>query len=398
LKNPAANANFTTPKQPVSKRKRFSLSILALLAIIVLYFLFWPVPISPQAWIPAPAPTLTGQYQQNAALATTARLSLGIDTPTAGKAFAPEDVALDSENRIYTGLDDGRIIRLASDGTRPELFANTHGRPLGLAFDQVGNLIVADAIKGLLSIARDGSVIVLTTAADGAAFGCTNDLDVAADGTIYFTDASSKFPLTQFTDDILEHGPNGRLLAYDPRAKTTRTILSHLAFANGVAVSPDQSFVLVVETGKYRVHQVALNQEPVQRIFVRADGWIGGPKYGKSEIFIDNLPGFPDGISSNGRDKFWLSLVAPRDAVLDKLLPHPFLRKIVARVPKSLQPAPKRYSFVLGLDLDGHVIDNLQNGSADCYAEIANAVEHDGTLYFGSIGESTIGRFRLSSR
>jgi hypothetical protein len=156
-------------------------------------------------------------------------------------------------------------------------------------------------------------------------------------------------------------------------------LLRNLSFANGVAVSSDQSFVLVVETGAYSVHRV----------------WLRGPKQGQSEIFIDNLPGFPDGISSNGKDKFWLALVTPRDPLLDKLLPHPFLRKVIARLPKFLQPAPKRYSFVLGLDLNGHVIENLQNGSADCYAEIANAVERNGTLYFGSIGESTIGRYHI---
>lgn len=376
----------------MTNRKLILLAVPALFTILVIYLLFWPVAITPRAWSPAVAPTLTGAYQQNSVLASTSRLSLGTGTPTAGNGFAPEDVALDAEGRIYTGLDDGRIIRLATDGTNPEAFANTHGRPLGLAFDPAGNLIVADAIKGLLSVAPDGSVTVLTTSADGLAFGCTNDLDVGADGTIYFTDASSKFPLTQFTADILEHGPNGRLLAYDPKTKTTRTLLSGLAFANGVAVSPDQSFLLVVETGKYRVHRVSLKNGAIQPD--------GGPSAvdGHSEIFIENLPGFPDGISSNGKDKFWLALVTPRDALLDKLLPHPFLRRIVARLPKALQPAPKRYSFVLGLDLNGRVVDNLQNGSADCYAEIANAVEHNGTLYFGSIGESTVGRFTLPAK
>jgi hypothetical protein len=77
------------------------------------------------------------------------------------------------------------------------------------------------------------------------------------------------------------------------------------------------------------------------------------------------------------------------------MLPHPFLRRIVARLPKFLQPAPKRYSFVLGLDQSGRVIENLQNGSPDCYAEISNVLEHNGTLYLGSIGEDTIGRFPL---
>lgn len=363
----------------MSRKKLFLLFLVDFIVLVIAYLFVYPVPISPVAWNPPQAPTLTGQYQQNSRLAAVERLSLGTGSPRPGTGFAPEDVAIDADGRVYTGLDDGRIMRLQSDGTRPEEFANTYGRPLGLIFDGNRNLIVADAIKGLLSIARDGSVNVLTTEADGLRFGCTNDLDVARDGTIYFTDASSKFPLTDFTADILEHRGNGRLLAYDPKTKTTRTLMKDLCFANGVAVSPDQTFLLAVETGAYRVQSY----------------WLSGPKQGQSEIFIDNLPGFPDGVSSNGKDRFWLALVAPRDETLDKLLPHPFLRKVVYRLPKSFQPAPKRYSFVLALDANGKVVENLQNPAADCYAEIANVVEHNGALYFGSIGEGTVGRFQL---
>ena len=346
--------------------------VLLLIVAIIVYLLLMPVPISPAAWTPPQAPAMTGPYQQNSRLSGVERLSLGTG-------FAPEDVAIDSEHRIYAGIDDGRIMRLQADGTRPEVFADTHGRPLGLVFDHAGNLIVADAIKGLLSISADRAIHVLTTQAEGVPFGCTNDLDVAADGTIYFTDASRKFPMSAFKADLLEHQPNGRLLAYDPQTGATRLVLDGLHFANGVAVSPDQSFVLAVDTAEYRVNRI----------------WLKGPKQGQSEVFIDNLPGFPDGISSNGKDKFWLALVTPRDATLDKLLPHPFLRKVVMRLPKMLQPAPKRYSFVLGLDLNGRVVENLQDGSSGCYAQVANAVENGPYLYFGSIGESAVGRFAL---
>src|ERR1700720_1300153 len=268
-------------------------------AAIVLYLLFWPVPISPAAWTPPEAPPLAGHYERNSRLTGTQRF----DT---GGGFGPEDVALDAQGRIYGGLEDGRIVRLQADGTHPETFANTNGRPLGLVFDHAGSLIVADANKGLLSVAPDGAITVLSTEANGIPFRCTNDLDVAADGTIYFTDASSKFRLLAFTADLLEHQPNGRFLAYDPKTKTTRVVLNNLYFANGVAVSPDQSFVLGVEPGVYRVRRPRLN----------------GPKQGQADVFIDNLPGFPDGILSNGHDKFWLALVTPRDHVLDRLLPH----------------------------------------------------------------------------
>lgn len=354
----------------MSLKKRLGLGIVIIIAGVVLFLLLAPVPIRPAAWSPPTAPTLTGKYEPNSRLASTQRLSLG-------DGHGPEDVALDADGRIYGGLDDGRIIELEPDGTQPRVFADTHGRPLGLIFDGNGNLIVADAIKGLLAISRTGEVKTLSEGVDGRKFGCANDLDVAADGTIYFTEASSRFPMSQFTNDILEHQPNGRLLAFDPKTQQTRTVLGDLYFANGVAVSPDQSFVLVVETGLYRVRRV----------------WLSGAKQGQAEVFIDNLPGFPDGISSNGKDKFWLALVTPRDGVFDKMLPYPFMRKMVFHLPKFLQPAPKHYSFVLGLDTNGVVVDNLQDGSVTCYAQIANAVERNGALYFGSIGESTIGKY-----
>ena len=345
--------------------------LLVILVGLIAYLVAWPVPINPVAWKPPAAPELTGVYAQNSELAKTERLSLD--------GFAPEDVAIDNQDRIYSGTADGRIFRLQADGTRPEVFANTGGRPLGLIFDHDGNLIVADAIKGLLSITRDGSISVLTTQADGGPFRCTNDLDVAADGTIYFTDASSRFPLAELKADLLEHQPNGRFMAYDTRTKQTRVLLRDLYFANGVAVSPDQSFVLVCDTGSYRVRRV----------------WLTGPKQGQSDVFIDNLPGFPDGISSNGRDTFWLALVNRRDAVLDALQPHPFLKKVVMRLPSFLQPNIKRYAFALALDSNGRVVRNLQDPSPQCFTQIANIVEHKGNVYFGSIGERAIGRLPL---
>ena len=346
--------------------------IVALVAATLVYLFFAPVSINPSAWTPPVAPALTGPYEQNSRLSPVQRLSVG-------QGHGPEDVALDADGRIYGGLEDGRIVQLQPDGTQPRVFANTHGRPLGLIFDRDGNLLVADAVKGLLSINKSGEVKLLADGADGVKFGCLNDLDVANDGTIYFTEASNKFPMTQHVSDLLEHQPNGRLLAWDPKTQKVRTLIPGIYFANGVAVSPDQTFVLVVETGMYRVQRL----------------WLSGAKAGQTDIFIDNLPGFPDGVLSNGKNKFWLSLVTPRQSLFDKLLPHPFMRKVVFRLPKSLQPAPQHYSFVLGLDMQGHVIDNLQNGATDCYSQIANTVEHNGALYFGSIGEDSIGRFTL---
>jgi len=352
-------------------RRRGFRGFLVLVMLLAVYLLLWPVAIEPVAWQPPVAPEMAGAYAPNDRLAGIERLARDAGT-------GPEDVAIDSAGRIYGGMVDGRILRLGGDGTGPQLFAETGGRPLGLQFDAAGNLIVADANKGLLSVAPDGTVATLTREAAGLAFGFTDDVDVGADGTIYFSDASWKFGYGEHIPDLLEHGGNGRLLAYDPKSGDTRVLLADLQFANGVAVSPDQSFVLVVETGSYAIRRY----------------WLTGPNAGQSDVFIDNLPGFPDGISSDGQGTFWLALYAPRNALADALAPYPLARKIVWRLPPALHPKPERYSFVLGLDTAGTVTHNLQDPSGG-YAPITSVERHGDWLYLGSLSEPAIGRIRV---
>ncbi len=340
--------------------KRLRIFIPPLILLLVLYLLFWPVPIDPQAWTPPAAPPLEGDYAVNDKLAAAERIGAGVGV-------GPETVSVDAQGRIYAGYEDGRIVRFAADGSNPDTFAHTGGRPVGHRFDAAGNLIVADAAKGLLSVSPDGKITELATQHGGVPFGLTDDVEPGADGNYYFSDASWKFGLREFMLDFLEHGANGRLLSYDPGTRTTRLLLDKLHFANGVAVAPDASFVLVAETTEYRVRRV----------------WLAGPRAGQSDVFIENLPGFPDGISSNGRGIFWLAMVAPRDVQLDGLLPRPFLRKLLLRLHLP-DPAPRRYAMVLGLDAAGRVVHNLQDPSASAYMDITAAQEHSGMLYLGS--------------
>jgi sugar lactone lactonase YvrE len=352
--------------------RRILPGLIILVTAVAAYLLLWPVGIDPAPWNPPAAPALAGAYAPNTRLAGVERLGEG-----AGK--GPETIAIDAQGNIYGGTADGRIVRLKPDGSGAATFANTGGRPLGLDFDARGNLIVADAYKGLLAVAPDGMITVLATGHGGVPFRLTDDVDIGRDGTIYFTDASSRFSVEHSVVDLLEHRGNGRLLAYDPTTRTTRLLLDQLYFANGVAISPDQSFLLVNETGKYRVRRL----------------WLTGPRAGRAETFIDNLPGFPDGISSNGEGTYWLALIAPRSPDLDAMLPNPFVRKIVARLPESLRPQAKCHAFVLGLDADAKVVHNLQDPACSRYGAITAVTEHGGQLYLGSLEEPAIGRFAL---
>ena len=189
--------------------KQMSWFLVCVILALVLYFCFWPVPVDPVAWEAPPNPGYKGPYAVNERLK-------GIKTlPIAGN-HGPEDIALDQQGRIYAATHEGNIVRLDPDGSNPENWVNTNGRPLGIDFDNQDNLIVADAYRGLLAISPAGEISELATHADGIPIRFADDVDVAADGKIYFSDASTKFGAKASGGtyegsllDLMEHGGHG---------------------------------------------------------------------------------------------------------------------------------------------------------------------------------------------
>jgi sugar lactone lactonase YvrE len=359
--------------------KKIVWSVIVLIALIVLYFIAWPVPIEPVAWEAPPNPGYTGAFAVNERLK-------GLETlPIAGN-HGPEDIAIDAQGRIYAATHEGHIVRLNADGSNPETWVNTRGRPLGIDFDNNGNLIVADAFQGLLSISPDRTITELATEADGIPIRYADDVDVAADGKIYFSDASVKFGAKERGGtyeasllDINEHGGHGRLLVYDPATKTTRTLLNGLNFANGVAVTHDQHAVLVNETGSYRVIRF----------------WIEGPKKGASETLIGALPSFPDNISTGQNGRHWVAFVSPRNPLIDKLSGKPFMRKVIQRMPAFLRPKAVPYGHIMAIDDNGTVVADLQDPDGE-YPINTSVTETKDYLYIGSLVAPVMAR--LSKR
>lgn len=346
--------------------RKVLLALAAVLLLVLVYFAAWPVPIEPVAW-EAPANSgYTGAFAANERLKAIEILSIGDH-------HGPEDVAMDAQGRLYVSTHQGYIVRLQPDGSAPERWVHTGGQPLGLEFDHSGNLIVADAVRGLLAIAPDGAITVLATEADGVPIGFADDVDVAADGKIYFSDASVKFRARDWgltaasLLDALEHAGHGRLLVYDPATGQATTVRAGLNFANGVAVGHDQTYVLVCESSSYRVLRV----------------WVAGPRRGQAEPLIEALPGFPDNVSAGRDGRYWIALYSPRNPVLDSLAGRPSWRKAVWRVPAALHPKLTAYGHIFAVNQAGQVTVNLQDPDGG-YPMNSSVLETADYLYIGS--------------
>ncbi|NAS21263.1 SMP-30/gluconolactonase/LRE family protein [Herbidospora sp. NEAU-GS84] len=295
------------------KLKRWALiglGVPALLAGAFLVFLRPPVdPFDPITWDPGPP----SEVPQDVPAA-------GV-TPI-GALRGPEDLAVDGRGNVYTGLMDGRLVRIVPGG-RPETFAHVGGRPLGLVFDAQGNLLVANHGVGLQSVAPDGTVTLLTDTADGEPIRFANDLAVAADGTVYFSDSNSRLnnstlPGSAFSVyDFLEGRPRGRLLRYDPAAKTTTTLVRDLYFPNGVVVTDDQKALLVVESTRYRVTRVSLDD-------------------GTTSTFLDHVPGIGDGFTRLPDGRLLLPVYDRVPLLDDRVLPNVWTRRLAVRLPAAL--------------------------------------------------------------
>ena len=341
-------------------------SIFILLLLLAAYFFIWPTPVNPVAWEPSPIPAL--------APPTWEPTSINTQYPNACPAC--EDIAVDAGGIIYGGSADGNIHRFRSlNDTEGDVLVNTGGRPLGLHFDRQDNLWVCDADRGLLKITQEGGIFPMATAYQNEDFRFTNDLDIGPSGTVYFTVTSDKYGIDEYKFDIIEHRPRGRFFALPPAGKSPSLLANDLYFANGVAVDPEEKFALVCETSNYQVRKI----------------WINGPKAGTSEILLENLPGYPDGISRGSNGIYWLTLISPRKAFLEKYMSQPIVMKMVSKLPAALRPAPGRFLHILGINAEGKIIHNIQQKTPN-FAQVSSVQEAYGQLFLGSLSENGVGR------
>ncbi len=307
-----------------------------------------------------------------------------------GRIEAPEDVILDREDNLYAGSRHGDIIRFfAPDYERMEIFAHIGGQPLGMAFDREDNLYVCVGGMGLYRVTPQQKVERVTDETnrswssinDDSRLRLADDLDIADDGRVFFSEATVRYEMDEWPVDGLEARGNGRIVCYDPRDNSTRTVLRDLKFPNGIAIASDGQSILFAETWGCCVKRY----------------WFDGPKSGQVEMVIADLPGYPDNINLASDGNYWLALVGMRSPAYDLAMRMPgFRKRMASRLPVDEWLFPNiNTGCVLKFSEAGEVLETLWDLGGENHPMITSMREHKGHLYLGGISNNRIGRYTL---
>ncbi|MDV6259781.1 alpha/beta fold hydrolase [Rhodococcoides yunnanense] len=286
----------------------------------------------------------------------------------------PEDVRLDSQGRILTGLHDGRVLRvtLVDETTSTvETLADTGGRPLGIAVVDDSTVLVCDSERGVLRVDLDsGGVEVVLDRLDNVPITFASNIVQAATGNIYFTVSTRRFGFDDFLADLLEHSGTGHLVKLMPDG-TARIVVDGIQFANGLTVSDNEEFATVVSSGNFDITRYSLVDSASQ-----------------PQILIDNLPAFPDNVSVDG-DLTWVSMATPRNALHDFVARLPgIIRRVAYSLPEEIRQG-EQTTWVIAVDGDGSVVHDLQSPTPD-YSMVTSVVRRGAQLILGSISESAL--------
>ncbi|GGQ59576.1 SMP-30/gluconolactonase/LRE family protein [Streptomyces flaveolus] len=321
--------------------------------------------LSPRLWTPPPAPANQGRTPTTSRFTVTRRISTG--------GHGPEDATFDPHGRLYTGLADGTIVRIDPATGDRTVIGNTGGRPLGLAPSTNGTLLICDHDRGLLRMSHNGAVEVLVDTVAGLPLTFASNVAEGPDGTIWFTVSTRRWHLDHYLGDVFEHSCTGLLVRRTPDGAVT-VLRDDLKFANGLVLAPDASHLLVAETTGYRISRY----------------WLTGPKTGTTEPFTDNLAGLPDNISLGSDQLLWVAIAAPRNTLLDRLLPLPgLLRTLLWNLPETLRPKPTPLAWAMAYNLDGHLIHDLRTDDGT-YSFVTSITEHHGTAIAASLHEDDL--------
>jgi gluconolactonase len=201
---------------------------------------------------------------------------------------------------VWSDIPNDRMLRYDETDGSVSVFRQPAGNSNGNTTDRQGRLVTCE--HGGRRVSRtehDGSITMLSDKWRGKRLNSPNDVVVKSDGSIWFTDPAYGID-TDYEGNKAESEIGAcHVYRIDAKSGEVEAVITDMVRPNGIAFSPDEKLLYVVDTG--RTHGP---QNPAHmRVFKVSDkGKLSG-----GEVFADCTQGLFDGFRLDTEGRIWTS-------------------------------------------------------------------------------------------
>jgi gluconolactonase len=199
---------------------------------------------------------------------------------------------------LWSDIPNNRIMRWLEEDGHVSVFRNSSNFSNGNTRDRQGRLVTCEHdARRVTRTEFDGSITVLMDRFDGRPLNAPNDIVVASDDAIWFTDPG--YGIDGPYEGHTAHAELPRnVYRLDPASGQATVVADDFVRPNGLAFSPDERRLYVVDTG------ITHGGPSHIRVFD-----VDGAKLRSGRIFTEDFaPGFTDGMRTDADGNVWCSM------------------------------------------------------------------------------------------
>jgi gluconolactonase len=202
----------------------------------------------------------------------------------------------DSRTLLWSDIPNNRMMKWDEETGAVGVFRKPSNNANGNTRDRQGRLVTCEHdTRRVTRTEYDGSISVIADKFDGKPLNSPNDVVCKSDGSIWFTDPPFGI-LGYYEGQMQKVELPTNVYRWDPESKQLGVVAGDIVRPNGLAFSPDEKLLYVIEAGA--------TPNRVVRLFDVVDG---GRKLGNSRVFLTaENGGTPDGFRLDVDGNLWM--------------------------------------------------------------------------------------------
>jgi gluconolactonase len=202
---------------------------------------------------------------------------------------------------IFSDIPNNRQMRLLEDDNHLSVFRSPSFNSNGNTVDRQGRLITCQhSGRRVVRTELDGRITVIADSYNGKKLNSPNDVVVASDDSIWFTDPSYGIGGNYEGLQAEQEQATRNVYRVDARSAAVTMVIDDFTQPNGLAFSPDEKKLYVVDSGLTHGGPAHI------RVF---DVDIGSGKVTNGRVFAEGFaPGFTDGMRLDVEGNVWCSM------------------------------------------------------------------------------------------